>query len=132
MFVNRRAFARAAAACLCWLALPVFGAAQTFVVLHHFRSLPPAAPTGGVIRDGAGNLLGTTASGGNGGYGTVFKLDPAGFLSTVHAFTGGSDGTAPVGSLIDDGEGNLYGTTYSVATPSRSQSRGPRLRARTP
>lgn len=73
-----------------------------------------AAPFGGVIRDAAGNLYGTTNSGGLYGWGTVFKLGPSGDFEVLHTFSGsdiGSDGAAPFSDLIRDSAGNLYGTT---------------------
>ncbi len=69
--------------------------------------------------DAAGNLYGTTNFGGsycsgNGGCGTVFELTPAGggaWTETVlHSFGNGTDGQLPIGSLIFDAAGNLYGT----------------------
>jgi uncharacterized repeat protein (TIGR03803 family) len=73
------------------------------------------APNAGVISDAAGNLYGTTASGGAYGGGTVFRVTPhAGgkWTETVlHSFNG-TDGRDPLGSLIFDAGGNLYGTTY--------------------
>jgi uncharacterized repeat protein (TIGR03803 family) len=68
------------------------------------------SPIAGVIRDAAGNLYGTTEYGGDGGGGTVFKLDPTGHFSVLYSFTGGTDGGGPVG-LIRDQAGNLYATT---------------------
>jgi len=70
--------------------------------------------------DKSGNLYGTTVSGGisscshdgNPCCGTVFKLAPKGKLTILHSFTGGSDGGAPLATLIMDASGNLYGTTY--------------------
>ena len=65
-----------------------------------------------------GNLYGTTIGGGASDAGTVFELMPPAshggpWTETVmHAFTGGSDGGYPFGSLIAD-QGNLYGTTFS-------------------
>jgi uncharacterized repeat protein (TIGR03803 family) len=73
-----------------------------------------AAPFGGLIRDAAGNLYGTTNSGGLYGWGTVFKLGPSGDFEVLHTFTGsdvGLDGSAPFSDLIRDPAGNLYGTT---------------------
>jgi uncharacterized repeat protein (TIGR03803 family) len=75
-------------------------------------------PVSGVIRDGAGNLYGTTSSGGetscNSGYGfgcgTVFRLDTTGHERVLHSFTG-TDGVYPWGTVILDAKGNLYGTT---------------------
>lgn len=51
-----------------------------------------------------------TDRGPNSNYGTVFKLDPTGHETTLHAFSGGSDGRYPTG-LIRDVSGKLYGTT---------------------
>src|SRR5712691_6930847 len=75
-------------------------------------------PFGGVIRDAAGNLYGTSLAGGsvracnNGfGCGTVFKLDRRGIETVLYNFTGATDGANPQASLIQDANGNLYGTT---------------------
>ena len=70
-----------------------------------------AAPYGSLIRDGAGNLYGTTSGGGANGVGTVFKLSLAGAETVLYAFTGGADGATPFAGLIRDEAGNLYGTT---------------------
>jgi uncharacterized repeat protein (TIGR03803 family) len=68
-------------------------------------------PQTGVIADGAGNLYGTTAAGGSGAQGTVFKVTPAGTETVLYAFQGGTDGIEPLAGLIMDKAGNLYGTT---------------------
>ena len=85
-------------------------------VLHSFSGGPDGFnPFGALIRDSAGNLYGTTGDGGTGGCGvgcgTVFKVSAAGVETVLYSFTGGSDGVDPVGSLIRDSSGNLYGTT---------------------
>ena len=69
------------------------------------------SPFAGVISDGAGNLYGTTESGGTFHFGTAFKLDKTGKETVLHTFTGGADGSYPVATLIRDAAGNLYGTT---------------------
>jgi len=69
-------------------------------------------PYGGVTADSAGNLYGTTAYGGSGGSGVVFKLDPAGTETVLHTFKTPNDGAAPESGVIRDSAGNLYGTTY--------------------
>jgi uncharacterized repeat protein (TIGR03803 family) len=66
----------------------------------------------GVILDPAGNLYGTTYQAGTSNMGVVFKLDTTGHETVVHTFTGGTDGGHPIGGLIRDSAGNLYGTTY--------------------
>jgi len=76
-----------------------------------------AEPAGGVVRDSAGNLYGTTYWGGgtgcNYGYGcgTVFRIDPSGTETILHKFSGADDGGIPNGGLTLDSKGNLYGTT---------------------
>ena len=76
-----------------------------------------AFPRGNLVRDSSGNLLGTTSQGGemtgcsgNFGCGTIFKLDTFTHETVLHIFTGGSDGGIPLGGLMQDGAGNLYGT----------------------
>jgi uncharacterized repeat protein (TIGR03803 family) len=74
-------------------------------------------PTGGVSRDAAGNIYGTTVDGGQGsecyyGCGTVFELDPTGKETVPHSFTGGADGASPAAGLVRDSGGDVYGTTY--------------------
>ncbi len=84
-------------------------------MLHKFNNVDGAFPFGGVIRDVAGNLFGTTYGGGKYGfgigYGTVFKLAPDGTETLLHSFAGGSDGQSPKAALIKDKTGDLYGTT---------------------
>jgi uncharacterized repeat protein (TIGR03803 family) len=71
-----------------------------------------AHPDGVLVMDGQGNLYGTTFYGGAFGGGTVFKLDPATGVETVlYSFAGGSDGQGPLGGVLMDSAGNLFGTT---------------------
>ncbi len=85
---------------------------DTETVLHSFTgSRDGACPYGGLVRDMAGNLYGTTAQGGTSGLGVVFKVSPTGKVNLLHTFTGGADGVYPYGGLVRDRAGNLYGTT---------------------
>jgi uncharacterized repeat protein (TIGR03803 family) len=86
---------------------------------------PPATPDcpvgpSGLIKDTAGNLYGTTSVGGAHGRGTVFQIsfiqNVAPFLTVVYSFCaqGGlscTDGAYPLGGVILDAAGNLFGTT---------------------
>ena len=84
---------------------------QTFTVLHAFKYVADGdQPFGGVVRDKAGNLYGTTLTGGSHGLGTIFKIDLSGTEVIVHNFEAG-DGAFPEGGLVLDRAGNLYGAT---------------------
>lgn len=82
-----------------------------FGVDYSFKGSDGAVPTATLIQDLAGNLYGTTSSGGS-GLGVVFKLDNTNHETVLHAFSGPpNDGATPHGALVMDGSGNLYGTT---------------------
>jgi uncharacterized repeat protein (TIGR03803 family) len=66
-----------------------------------------------LIRDAEGNLYGTTQDGGGDGlYGDVYKLSPAGEETILYSFFGDDDGENPMAGVVRDEAGNLYGTTY--------------------
>ncbi len=72
-------------------------------------------PASGVIMDNAGNLYGTTPSGGMGS-GVVFELSPSGnnwSQSVLYSFLNGSDGANPWGGPILDQSGNLLGANVN-------------------
>ena len=67
-------------------------------VLHAFTGGADGAfPSGGVIRDEAGNLYGTAVGGGADGFGVVFMVDAEGNETPLYAFTGVADGGYPMG-----------------------------------
>jgi uncharacterized repeat protein (TIGR03803 family) len=88
------------------------GETFTYSVLHTFTGQPDGGhPFAGLVLDRAGNLYGTTSSGGTSDGGTVFKLETTGKETVLYNFTGGADGGYPSqGELILDAAGNLYGT----------------------
>lgn len=78
-----------------------------------------AYAAGPTIRDAQGNIYGTTEGGGTdcdgsgGGCGTVFKVDPTGKETVLHAFTDSYGTEGPNSGVVQDSSGNLYGTNYS-------------------
>lgn len=102
------------------------GATDKLTILYSFNGKSTGnTPMGGLVADAAGNLYGTTAYGGANisqclwstkGCGIVYELSPnstGGWTEAViYSFTGGNDGAIPMGELILDSKGNLYGTAF--------------------
>ncbi|MBV8976327.1 MAG: hypothetical protein JO261_00820 [Alphaproteobacteria bacterium] len=88
----------------------------TETILWNFCSVGDCAdgefPMAGLIRDGAGNLYGTTDYGGN-PVGEVFKFAPDGTLSVLYGFSDHGDGINPQTRLAMGADGSLYGTTLN-------------------
>jgi len=87
-------------------------------VLQNFDGTVGANPTSNLIMDASGGLYGTTEFGGEGdcyidgtlvGCGVVFKIVD-GEEDVLYQFAGGADGANPLGGLVMDSNGNLYGT----------------------
>jgi len=89
-------------------------------VIHTFtNSSDGGGPVDGVIFDQAGNLYGSTGSGGSHSLGVVYEFTPgaSGWTETVlHNFAGGTDGEGG-GGLAFDSHGNLYGLTEQGGSP---------------
>jgi uncharacterized repeat protein (TIGR03803 family) len=86
-------------------------------VLYKFEyAIEGSIPECRLLFDTAGNIYGTTAFGGNYGYGTLFQLTPkpgGGFSERVlYSFGNGSKSSEPFAGLVFDPLGNLYGTTW--------------------
>src|SRR5580700_8916906 len=91
--------------------VPTQAQARKFKVLHTFHGRDGSFPTGGLVRDSAGNLYGTTSGGGTGGCGgygcgTVFKMNKLGKESWLYSFKGASE-IDPSAGLQRDASGNL-------------------------
>jgi uncharacterized repeat protein (TIGR03803 family) len=91
--------------------------AQTLTALISFNMVDGAYPSAALVQGRDGNLYGTTSGGGiisclpPQGCGTVFKLTPAGILTTLHKFCpkkNCTDGQAP-SALVLGTDGNFYG-----------------------
>jgi uncharacterized repeat protein (TIGR03803 family) len=93
--------------------------ASTPTTLVSFNGANGVAPCGSLIADANGDLFGTTEHGGANNDGTVFELVNHGTVAapsyastptTLVSFNN-TNGLYPVGSLIADAHGNLFGTT---------------------
>lgn len=99
-------------------------AAGTHVLttLATFNGSNGAQPYGSLIADAAGNLYGTTESGGAYNQGTAFEITAGtNSIATLATFQTGNDGYGiyganPFGNLFADAAGNLYGTTMLGGT----------------
>lgn len=108
---------------------PTNGGDWSEQLLYSFNDGPPnyqdgQYPYGPLVFDTQGNLYGTTSSGGTDSIcgdeyyyqcGTVFELSPAanqgGNWTEAILYTFDTFGQGPMGGLIFDAQGNLYGTT---------------------
>lgn len=105
-------------------------------ILYRFKGGALGNYPNGIIFDNAGNIYGTTTSGGDqsglcnyggryGGCGIVYKLTPHSGewkLTVLHTFHY-TDGTLPEDALTFDAKGKLYGTTVDGG-PNRAQDQG--------
>jgi uncharacterized repeat protein (TIGR03803 family) len=87
-------------------------ASAVFTTLYSFSSTNDGAnPQAALVQGSDGDFYGTTFAGGTNGDGTVFKISTNGSFTRLYSFTGGTDGEGPVAGLVDDSDGNFYGTT---------------------
>ena len=87
-------------------------------VLHNFAGAADGElPWGGLIRDAAGNLYGSTPyGGGEVSEGTVFKVDTTGKETVLYTFGNADIAAFPLAGVSRDAAGNLYGTTSGGGT----------------
>lgn len=97
--------------------------ALSVTTLYSFCSLSNCSdgqePIGGVVQASNGDFYGTTAYGGTNGDGTVFKITPAGTLTTLYSFCSQAlcaDGGIPQAGLVQATDGNFYGVTTSFGS----------------
>ena len=86
---------------------------ETVLLSFGLTTTDGSDPDAGLVRDAAGNLYGTTATGGTTSkFGTIFKLDKNNKKTVLYTFTGGLDEAFPESVLLRDAAGNLFGTTF--------------------
>ena len=95
--------------------------AGDFTLLYSFTGGADGGGASGLVQGRDGNFYGTTHGGATMGpigfgFGTVFRITPAGVFTTLYSFTGGADGGRPcaLAGLVQGSDGNFYGTTEEV------------------
>jgi uncharacterized repeat protein (TIGR03803 family) len=106
------------AAVLASVVIPIQSAqAQTFTLLYSFGGGADGNGPNGLTQATNGDFYGTTFGSGAYGYGTVFKITPAGKLTTLYSFcsenspTACADGANSEAGLIQASNGDFYGVT---------------------
>ena len=87
-----------------------------FASIHSFAGAltEGASPEGALLPASDGNLYGTTNIGGSGFEGTIFRMDTAGNLTTIHNFDQPFFGEpAPTAPLLENTPGEFYGVALS-------------------
>jgi uncharacterized repeat protein (TIGR03803 family) len=109
----RGSIATALLICFCAV-LPISLQAQNFNLLADLSPGNGSAPEGNLIQGVNGNFYGTSQYDGANGYGTIFAITPTGNLITLYSFcslANCADGNQPIAGLVQDNDGNFYGTT---------------------
>ena len=97
--------------------------AGVFTILYTFTGGIDGSLPNALVQGKDGNFYGSTFCGPESpanifnGNGTIFKITPAGGLTTLYSFTNGSDGANP-GKVIEGADGNLYGIADSGVIPT--------------
>ncbi len=86
--------------------------AVTTLYAFNFNTGNGVGPQAGMVQGGDGNFYGTTGFGGASYDGTIFKLTPAGALTTLVQFDR-ANGAYQVNGIVQGGDGNFYGTTQT-------------------
>jgi uncharacterized repeat protein (TIGR03803 family) len=96
-----------------------FSRLGVFTVLYSFCAQPNCAdgssPYSSLMQGSNGTLYGTTYEGGAYNRGTAYEITPTGKFKTIHSFCAEPecvDGDGPLAGLVEDANGNLYGTTF--------------------
>lgn len=85
---------------------------QVTTLVNFAGSSNGGTPLGSLVQASDGNFYGCTSNGGTNLRGTVFKMTPAGVLTTLVHFDG-PNGEYPKGTLVQGADGSLFGMTYS-------------------
>ncbi len=97
-----------------FVATPPTGVATTLAEIT--GGLAGIYPQSDLIQANDGNFYGTAAQGGTNNLGTFFQVTPAGVLTTLYSFTGGTDGSRPLRGVVQGADGAFYGVSNQGGT----------------
>lgn len=108
---------RAACCLAAWLVTTSVSAEVTLTTLVSFNGGNGSEPWCALVQGADRNFYGTTSFGGASGGGTVFKMSPAGTITTLYSFgpTNANGAQTPQAGLTFGADGQLYGTTRDAA-----------------
>jgi uncharacterized repeat protein (TIGR03803 family) len=88
-----------------------------YTKLHEFNDAQGYEPRGKLLEASDGKLYGALAWGGTVGGGALYRIDKNGSnFQIIYDFSGLAQGYSPMGNLIEDGSGFLYGSTNYSST----------------
>jgi uncharacterized repeat protein (TIGR03803 family) len=83
----------------------------TLYTLNPLYNFDGEYPFAGLVQGADGNFYGTTLYSDSTENGTVFGVSTSGNFVTLTTLNGSDDGAQPKSALVQDSQGNLYGTT---------------------
>jgi len=119
--MDKRNWGRRACALLVLCVITAIAAPAQFNTVHTFDGTDGSSPYGALVQGIDGNLYGTTEAGGANGAGTVFKMTTGGTVTAIYNFcslASCTDGANPNAGLVQDTDGNFYGTTFGDDNPT--------------
>jgi uncharacterized repeat protein (TIGR03803 family) len=109
--------------CAFFAATAIASSAQTFTTLAYYPGYDQFGVFSPLVQGTDGNFYGTALDE-SGGYGSIYKITPAGVITVLYNFcsqTNCTDGAYPAGApLVLGTDGNFYGVTYYGGAPCTS------------
>jgi uncharacterized repeat protein (TIGR03803 family) len=90
----------------------------TFTLLRNLAGADGGGPYGALVQGTDELLYGLCANAADHSYGSVFKITTTGTFTKLYAFSAGTDGGTPKGSLVQGTDGKLYGMTSVYGSSS--------------
>ena len=83
---------------------------NSLTTIASFGGTDGSAPSSPLLMDTAGDLFGSASAGGSNSFGTVFEIASGTNAITALGSFNGLDGGDPIGAMVTDSQGDLFGT----------------------